>query len=73
MKSKKLHSPKFMDIIFYNVWRAMSISKDPIKADAEYWQKTDLVNNDFAPCVKLNPVKKVFAKIMFFIMKKVIK
>ena len=73
MKSKKLHSPKFMDIIFYNVWRAMSISKDPIKADAEYWQKTDLLNNDFAPCVKLNPVKKVFAKIMFFIMKKVIK
>lgn len=34
--SNKLHSPKFTDIIFYNVWRAMVLSKDPIKADNEY-------------------------------------
>ena len=71
VNSNKLHSPKFMDIIFYNVWRALALSEDPIEADAEYWKKTELVNYDFAPSVKLNPVKKAFAKIMFFILRKV--
>ena len=71
VNSNKLHSPKFMDIIFYNVWRTLALSEDPIEADAEYWKKTELVNYDFAPSVKLNPVKKAFAKIMFFILRKV--
>ena len=71
VNSNKLHSPKFMDIIFYNVWRALALSEDPIEADAEYWKKTELVNYDFAPSVKLNPIKKAFAKIMFFILRKV--
>ena len=73
IKSNKLHNPTFMDIIFYNVWRAMALTKDPIKADAEYWKRTDLVSYDFAPEIKLNPVKKIFAKIMFFILKNVMK
>ena len=73
INSKKLHNPKFNDIVFYNVWRAMALSKDPMKRDAEYWKETGLVNYDFAPIVKLNPLKKIFAKIMFFILKKVIK
>ena len=73
IESNKLHSPKFMDIIFYNVWRAMALTEDPIKADAEYWESTDLVSHDFAPVVKLNPIKKIFAKIMFFIFKRVMK
>ena len=71
--SKKLHSPKLMDLIFYNVWRAMALNKDPIEADAKYWESTDLVNHDFAPNVNLGILKKAFAKIMFFILKKVMK
>lgn len=73
VSSNKLHNPKFMDIIFYNVWRAMALSENPIEADAKYWKKTELVNYDFAPCVQLNPVKKTFAKIMFPILRKAIK
>ena len=69
----ELHSPKFEDVMFYNVWKAMALSKDPIKADNEYWVEKGLVNHDFAPEVRLNIIKKTFAKIMFFILKMVIK
>ena len=73
LKSAKLHSPKFKDIVFFNVWKSMAVSSNPLKADAEYWKKTDLINHDFAPEIRLNPLKKIFSKIMFFIMKRVIK
>ena len=73
VKSRKLHNPKFSDILFFDVWKAMALSKDPIKADEKYWYETGLVNNDFAPQIKLNPFKKLFSKILFFIMKRVIK
>ncbi len=69
----KLHSPKFGDVMFFNVWKAMALSKDPIKADNEYWISTGLVNHDFAPEIKLNIIKKAFAKVMFFVLRKVIK
>lgn len=71
MESEKLHSPKFMDLIFYNVWRAMSLSEDPIKPDKEYWHDTGLVNYEFAPVVKLNMIKRIFAKLIFFILKRI--
>jgi hypothetical protein len=51
----------------------MAVSSEPIAADAKFWHEKDLVNHDFAPEVKLNPFKKLFSKIMFFIMKKVLK
>ena len=73
VSSKKLHSPKFQDIIFYNVWRAMALTKDPIKPDAEYWKSTGLVDYDFAPNVNLGFVKKIFSKIMFIVLKRVMK
>ena len=73
IESNKMNSPKFGDIIFYNVWRAMALSQDPIEADRDYWFKTGLVNHDFAPEVKLGIVKKSFSKLMFFIFKKVMK
>jgi multimeric flavodoxin WrbA len=73
VESGKLHSPKFGDIIFFNVWKAMAVSEVPIKPDADFWNEKGLVNHDFEPKVKLNPVKKLFSKLMFFIMKKVIK
>lgn len=73
VKSNKLHSPKFDDVMFFNVWKVMALSEDPIEADKEYWYKTDLVNHDFAPEVNLNFVKKLFAKLMFFIFKRIMK
>lgn len=73
MKSKTLHSPKFKDIIFFDVWKAMALSSNPIPADNQYWINTGLVNHDYAPEVKLNILKKVFSKIMFFAFKKIFK
>ena len=72
VESGKLHSPKFMDIIFFNVWKAMAVMDNPIKADCIFWHETGLVNHDFSPEVKLGIVKKAFSKIMFAILKRVI-
>ncbi|MBQ6100176.1 MAG: NAD(P)H-dependent oxidoreductase [Methanobrevibacter sp.] len=72
VKSKKLHSPKFNDVIFYNVWRAMAKREDGIPADIEFWHETGLVEYDFSPDIKLGIIKKIFAKIMFKFFKKVI-
>lgn len=70
-ESFETHSPKFWDIIFFDVWKAMALSDEPIKADKEFWFDTGLVNHDFSPDVKLGPVKKIFSKIMFNILKRV--
>ena len=72
VESGKLHSPKFMDVIFFNVWKAMAVMDNPIKADCRFWYETGLVNHDFSPEVKLGIVKKAFSKIMFAILKRVI-
>lgn len=69
VKSKKLHSPKLMDIIFFNVWRVMAQTDNPIEPDREYWVKTDLISHEFSPEVKLGLLKKVFSKIMYRIFK----
>ena len=73
VESKKLHSPKFKDIVFYDVWKAMAVSQNPIDVDRKFWFENELVNHDFSPEVKLNPFKKLFSKMMFFILKKVMK
>jgi multimeric flavodoxin WrbA len=73
VESGKLHSPKIMDLIYFNVWKAMAVSEVPIKADRDFWIETDLTSHDFAPEVKLGVIKKAFSKIMFAILKKVIK
>jgi multimeric flavodoxin WrbA len=73
VESKKLHNPKFGDIVFYDVWKAMALSDDPIKADRDFWFRNNLVNHDFSPEVKLNIFKKSFSKVMFFILKRFIK
>lgn len=73
VSSKKLHSPKIGDIIFYNVWRAMAPKSEAMKKDKEYWESTGLVNHEFAPNVKLGFLKKTFAKIMYFILNRVMK
>lgn len=72
LKSGKLHSPKFMDIIFYNAWRAMSMKDDGIEADVKFWHETGLVNHEFSPKVKLGIIKKAFAKIIITVLKRVL-
>ena len=73
VSSKKLHSPKFGDIIFYNVWRAITPKGEGMKKDKEYWESTGLVNHEFAPNVELGILKKTFGKIMYSILKRVMK
>lgn len=73
VESGKLHSPKLGDVVFFNVWKAMAVSSEPIEADKEFWFRTGLINHDFAPEVKLDVFRKSFSKLMFFILKKVIK
>lgn len=70
VESKKLHSPKLMDIIFYEAWRAMAV-KEYFELDNKYWTETGLIDNDFAPEVPLGLPKKAFAKVMFAILKRV--
>lgn len=71
--SNKLHSPKLNDIVFFNVWKAMAKSENPIEKDKQYWHESGLVNHDFAPEVKIGILKKVFSKIIFFAINKAIK
>lgn len=69
VESGKLHNPKFVDIIFFNVWKAMAFSDNSIEADKKFWMNTGLIKYDFSPEVKLNIIKKLFSKIMFNIFK----
>lgn len=73
VESGKLHSPKFGDIIFFNVWKSMAFSSNPLEQEKEFWFKTGLVHHDFAPEVKLGFIKKLFSKAMFFVLKRVMK
>lgn len=73
VESGKLHNPKFGDVVFYDVWKAMALSDDPIDADRKFWIENDLVSHDFSPEINLNFVKKLFSKLMFFILKRAIK
>lgn len=71
VESKKLHSPKLGDVVFFNAWKVMALSDDPLPADREFWFNTGLVNHDFSPDVNLGFFKRIFSKIMFIVFKKV--
>ncbi|WP_406534937.1 flavodoxin family protein [Methanobrevibacter sp.] len=73
VESKKLHSPKFIDLLYFNLWKALAFTKDPIKADKDYWFNTGLVNYDYGPGVDLNIFKKTFSKLLFFIFRRIMK
>lgn len=70
VESQKLHSPKIMDLIFYEAWRAMAV-KEYNEYDRNYWAENGLIDNDFAPEVPLGILKKALAKVMFPILKRV--
>ncbi len=69
VESDKLHNPKFGDIIYFDVWKAMAVLGNSIEADRKFWKNTGLIKQDFSPEVKLNVIKKLFSKIMFNIFK----
>ena len=71
-ESKKLHSPKFVDLFYFNLWKSLAVSDNPLEADAEFWKNAGLVNYDYGAEVKLNIIKKVFGKIIFKFFKRVI-
>ena len=71
-ESKKLHSPKFVDLFYFNLWKSLAVSDNPLEADAEFWKSTGLVNYDYGAEVKLNIIKKAFGKIIFNFFKRVI-
>ena len=76
VESGKLHSPKFKNILYHQVWRAMAANdneENHMGLDRKYWNETGLINYDYAPEVNLGIIKKVFAKMMFFVLKRVIK
>ena len=71
VESGKIHSPKYMNILYYNVWRRFALNEDHLEPDKKYWRETGLVDNDYAPEVKLGVVKKLFSKLMFAVFKKI--
>lgn len=71
-ESKKLHSPKFVDLFYFNLWKSLAVSDNPLEADAEFWKSTGLVDYDYGAEVKLNIIKKAFGKIIFNFFKRVI-
>lgn len=73
VKSNKLHSPKFKNVMYFNIWRSLALSSTPIIADERFWKSTGLANHYYSPEIKLGIVKKVFAKVMFNIFKRVMK
>ena len=73
VESQRMHSPKFIDVLYFNLWKTLAISKDPIMADHEYWLNTGLVNHDFGFGVKLNFIKKASSRILFIIFRKIMK
>lgn len=71
--SAKLHSPKLMDLVYFNIWRALSLTEDPIPADRDFWLNTGLVDCDYGKEVNLNIAKKAFSKVCFSFFKKIMK
>lgn len=71
VESNKLYSPKFGDITYFNIWKALNYTGEPIPADRKFWTGTGLINQDYGSQVKLNIVKKLYSKIIFQIFKRV--
>lgn len=51
----------------------MARKSDAMKKDKEYWESTGLVNHEFAPNVNLGIFKRLFGKLMHFILNRVMK
>lgn len=60
VSSGKLYSPSLKRIMFYNLWRTLSLTwDDKDAADRRYWHETGLVNYPYSPKVRLGIAKKI--------------
>ena len=64
VESKKMHSPKFSNIISYNVWRAMACCDDPIPADKKYCLKTIKMMNKIIVSIVITLVLPKLVKVL---------
>ena len=64
IQSDKIHNPSFKAVFYYNLWKKMSTSSNPLPKDYEYWTINKYDKYYFAPNVPLNPLKKVFGMLI---------
>lgn len=73
IKQEKIYSKSIKYIMFYNLWRSLTSSDNALKADREYWIKTELNKHPYSPNVPIGFFKKILGNIMFYIFKKMFK
>lgn len=66
--SGRLRAPSLKRVFYYQLWRAMSLSREG--ADRDYWAESGLARHAFAPGVPLGPAKKLYGKAVFAMLKK---
>lgn len=72
--SGKLHSPSLKRIMYYNLWRALSLSwEDKDAADKKYWSETGLVNSPYSTKVRIGAFKKTIGNGIYGMFKVILK
>jgi len=65
-----LHSPTFVNLLVYNIFRGMShVGTEGEFYDNEYWKNTELINVPYAPIVPLPLYKRFWGNIIYYIAK----
>ncbi len=67
VKNKKLLSPGFKALFYYNLWRAVAVNAN-VKRDYDYWVENDLINHEFYPKINCNIFKRVLFKLFYKIL-----
>lgn len=72
--SGKLHAPTLKRVMFYNVWRGIAKQNENSgDADSRYWKQTGLMDTVYAPGIRVPVHKKLFGKLLYFIIAKLVK
>ncbi len=66
--NKKVYTPSFKDISYFNVQRALAMNVFPL--DKEFWIKNNLNNLSFHPNSKVNLLKTFYGKFLYSILSK---
>jgi len=65
-----LHSPTFVNLLVYNIFRGMShVGTEGEFYDNEYWKNTELIDVPYAPIVPLPLYKRFWGNIIYYIAK----
>ena len=74
IESKKIHSPSFKRLFYFGVWKAMALTDiDDESEDKKFWTENGMMDLDYHKGVKINPIKKRFARIMYKMMHRIMK